>query len=109
MESILLSHPGVRDAVVVGASDRDWGERVHAVIELQDEASVIEPADLRDHCASFLSPAEIPKSMTVVKKLPRDGFGKVKRRQVRDWVHSLAESDTSHGPTVRFAIPLSTD
>ncbi|MCF3642769.1 AMP-binding protein [Rhizobium sp. TRM95111] len=108
VESILLSHPGVRDAVVVGASDRDWGERVHAVIELRDEASVIEPGDLKDHCALFLAPAEIPKSMTVVKTLPRDGFGKLKRRQIRDWVHSLAESGTSHGPTLCRAMPLST-
>ncbi|CAN7454500.1 AMP-binding protein [Pararhizobium sp. LjRoot238] len=84
VEAALLSHPSVLDAVVVGVSDRDWGERVHAVIELLDRDRPIDLEDVKIHCSAQLSAYEVPKSMTIVDKLPRDGFGKVKRRVIRE-------------------------
>ena len=82
IEAALLSHPSVRDVVVVGAPDRDWGEQVHAVVELEDGAPVVDLAALRRHCADQLAAAEMPKGLSIVSTLPRDGFGKVRRRAV---------------------------
>ncbi len=84
VEAALLSHPAVRDVVVVGVSDREWGQRVHAVIELRAGIGDVTLDDLRHHGRVQLAAAELPKSMTVVERLPRDGFGKVRRRAVRD-------------------------
>lgn len=84
VEAALLHHPDIRDAVVVGLPDREWGERVHAVVELRAGTPGVDLAALKAHCASRLSPAETPKGLTVVERLPRDGFGKVKRRAVRE-------------------------
>lgn len=83
VEAAVLACPGVRDVVAVGLSDRDWGQRVHVVVELADPAVPVTLADVRHHCAGLLAAAELPKSLSVVTALPRDGFGKVKRRMVR--------------------------
>jgi bile acid-coenzyme A ligase len=84
IEAALLSHLQVRDVVVVGMPDHEWGERVHAVIEPRDPGAPPDLASLRQHCAGRLSAAEMPKSMTLRPALPRDGFGKVRRRAVRE-------------------------
>ncbi|WP_206077756.1 AMP-binding protein [Aquamicrobium sp. LC103] len=90
IEAVLLAHPDVRDVVVVGMDDREWGERVHAVIEPSEGKNRIELSELKAHCAAHLAPAEVPKSMSVTDRLPRDGFGKVKRRLVRDRMSDFA-------------------
>lgn len=83
VEAAVLSCPGVRDVVAVGLEDRDWGQRVHVVIEPTDAAVPVTLADVRRHCAGLLAADELPKSLSVMPALPRDGFGKVKRRMVR--------------------------
>lgn len=83
IEAVLLSHPAVRDVVVVGLPDREWGEKVHAIVEPVDAAAQLDLAALRHHCAGQLTAAELPKGLTVRPSLPRDGFGKVMRRAVR--------------------------
>jgi bile acid-coenzyme A ligase len=83
IEAALLSYPGVRDVVVIGVSDREWGEKVHAVVEPADAAAHIDLAALRAYCVGQLAAAELPKGLTILPSLPRDGFGKVMRRAVR--------------------------
>jgi len=97
VEAALLSHPAVRDAVVVGIADREWGERVHAVVQLIGDAAP-DLGSLRAHCAAELSPHELPKSLTVMDALPRDGFGKIRRRAIGALLEDEASSpavDTS--------------
>lgn len=84
VEAALLSHPAVRDVVVVGLSDREWGQRIHAVVELRDGVESITLEELRQHGRTQLAPTELPKSMTILDRLPRDGFGKVRRRTIRE-------------------------
>lgn len=83
VEAVVLSCPGVRDVVAVGLDDRDWGQRVHIVIEPAAAAVPVTLDEVRRHCAGLLAADEMPKSLSVVRALPRDGFGKVKRRMVR--------------------------
>lgn len=83
IEAVLLAHPAIRDVVVVGLPDREWGEKVHAVIEPVDAGAPLDLAELRRHCSGQLTAAEQPKSLTMRPALPRDGFGKVMRRAVR--------------------------
>lgn len=92
IEAVLLAHPAVRDVVVVGSPDREWGERIHAVIEPLDPAAPPDLQTLRRHCAGELAAAEIPKALTVVAALPRDGFGKVRRRAVQTRIAAESES-----------------
>lgn len=93
VEAAVLSCPGVRDVVAVGLQDRDWGQRVHVVIEPVDGAAPLTLADVRHHCAALLAADELPKSLSLRPSLPRDGFGKVKRRMVR----AAEEQDAASG------------
>jgi acyl-CoA synthetase (AMP-forming)/AMP-acid ligase II len=91
VESILLGHPSVRDAVVVGVPDERWGEAVHAFVTLSPDASVQE-ADLKLFCKERLVGYKCPKSIQIVTELPKTGIGKIARRLVRDQVHASLSS-----------------
>jgi bile acid-coenzyme A ligase len=92
IEAVLLAHPAIRDVVVFGLADREWGERVHAVVEPMDRAAPPDLAALRPHCAGRLTAMELPRSLTIVAELPRDGFGKVMRRAVRAGVEAQEQA-----------------
>lgn len=83
VEGVLLRHPDVRGAAVVGLPRASGGEDVAAAVELRDGA-VFESAALREFCRESLTPYKVPKRITQVDELPRSLIGKVLRREVRD-------------------------
>ncbi|MGY1723500.1 AMP-binding protein [Blastococcus sp. SYSU DS0533] len=86
VEGVLLAHPLVADAAVVGLPDDEWGERVTAVVEPRPE--VTEPAaleaDLLAHCRRELAGPKVPRRLAFVDALPRNEIGKVSRRGLRE-------------------------
>jgi acyl-CoA synthetase (AMP-forming)/AMP-acid ligase II len=86
VENVLAEHPAVREVCVVGVPDDRWGERVHAVVVLQDEAAV-EPAQLIDFCRGNIADFKAPKSVEVWRsELPKGSTGKIQKRAVLDHV-----------------------
>lgn len=85
IESVLMGHPDVSDAAVVGVPDAQWGEAVHAFVTLSKGASAREP-DLQAFCRERLAGYKRPKVIHLVPELPRTGIGKIARRVVRDTV-----------------------
>lgn len=85
IEGILLCHPAVKEAVVIGVPDDRWGEAVHAVVTLSPGASLLE-ADLIQFCRERLTGYKRPKVFHIVSDLPRTGIGKIARRLMRDQV-----------------------
>jgi acyl-CoA synthetase (AMP-forming)/AMP-acid ligase II len=75
VEDALLSHPAVRDAVVVGVPDPTWGERVAAIVAV-GSASVT-PEELTAHIRPQLAGYKLPRSIQVVDELPRTPTGKI--------------------------------
>ena len=83
VEHVLMGHPQVSEAVVLGMADENWGEAVHAFVTVAPGALVGE-ADLKAFCHERLAGYKRPKVIHIVPELPRTGIGKVARRAVRD-------------------------
>lgn len=86
VEAALQAHPTVLDVAVIGVPDPEWGERVHALVELQAGAAPSPnlEAELIEFCARNLSPQKCPRSVEFVDRLPRSAAGKMQRRLLRD-------------------------
>jgi long-chain acyl-CoA synthetase len=80
VEAALVTHPAVHEAAVVGIADRTWGEVVLAVV-VGDPAA--EPA-LTEHCRVALAGYKQPRRYEFVDALPRNAYGKVLKRELRD-------------------------
>jgi O-succinylbenzoic acid--CoA ligase len=81
VEEVLLSHPAVGDACVVGVTDDEWGEVVCAWIV--PRLGVVELEALDAYVRSRLSASKLPRRYHVEKGIPRNINGKVDRAAVR--------------------------
>jgi bile acid-coenzyme A ligase len=79
VEAVLSEHPGLRDAVVVGLPDPEWGHRVHAIFEPLDPAAPPTDEELRNFVRSRLSGPKVPKTYEAVTRMPRTSAGKINR------------------------------
>lgn len=86
IENLLVTHPKVMDAAVIGAPCPDLGEKVVAVVQPRDMADAgpgLE-ADLRDFLSASLSKIKMPKLFDFRPDLPREANGKLYKRELRD-------------------------
>lgn len=82
VEAVLLAHPGVADAGVIGLPDPDWGQRPVALVRRAAGVMVTE-AELLAHCAARLAAYKVPSAIRWVDALPRNAAGKLLRRALR--------------------------
>jgi long-chain acyl-CoA synthetase len=85
VEQALSSHPAVADIAVVGAPDDLWGEIVVAVI-VPAQGTSLDEAALTAHCRETLAGYKLPRRWMAVEALPRNAYGKVLKRELRDAV-----------------------
>ncbi|MGQ4556185.1 AMP-binding protein [Halobellus sp. GM3] len=93
---VLVSHPDVREAAVVGVPDAEWGERVSALVvperpttpgdpgEQQSGEPAIDRAALLDFARERLAGFKLPQTVAFADSLPRTVSGTVDRSVVRE-------------------------
>ncbi|MCB0628359.1 MAG: long-chain fatty acid--CoA ligase [Lewinella sp.] len=82
VERILLSHPGVHEAVVIGVPDAKWGESGRAFIVKQ---AAVSEQELIDFCVAHLAKFKVPKSVVFLEALPKNDTGKINRQGLKEW------------------------
>jgi len=85
IEAVLNAHPAVVEAAVVGVPDERWGEVCAAFVVVRDEVA---EADLRAFARGRLARFKVPKTFTLVERLPRNSLGKVQKDELVREVHA---------------------
>ena len=100
VERTIEELPGVREAVVFGVPDEEWGETVAAAVEA-DPAAVV-AADVDRHCRERLVRGRCPSRIVVVDALPRTLTGKAVRSRAAALLDPRASAASSgHGTPAR--------
>ena len=84
VEDCLVAHPAVTDVAAVGVPDDDFGSRLRAfVVTSQD----VGEDELKDHVKANLARYKVPREIVFVNELPRNGTGKIMRRELAEREH----------------------
>ncbi len=85
IDEVLIRHPLIADAAVVGVPNEDWGEEIKAVVELKPgvSGSAETTQSILDFARDRLPGFQRPRTIDYVETLPRNAAGKVLRAQVR--------------------------
>ncbi|WP_105257786.1 AMP-binding protein [Pseudoalteromonas sp. T1lg88] len=81
VEDVLVSHPAVFEAAVIGKADERTGEAVHAFITIKQD---VDEQELQAFCREQLTNYKVPKHIHILEELPKSTVGKILRRELRD-------------------------
>jgi fatty-acyl-CoA synthase len=82
VEAVLVSHPAVLEAAVLGVADAKWGETGHAFVSARPGKSVA-PEELRSYARERLAAYKVPSRITLLDEFPRTAAGKIQKHLLR--------------------------
>jgi fatty-acyl-CoA synthase len=89
VESILVTHPAVQEAAVVGMPHEKWGETPHAFVVLKSGARVTEE-ELREFSRTKMAHFKVPAAFTILEELPKTATGKIQKYVLRSGRPAIA-------------------
>lgn len=95
IESVVVEHPGVREAAAVGVMNENEGEIVKIFVVKQDPTLTAEA--LIAHCRQYLTRYKVPKQVEFRDDLPKSNVGKILRRELRDEPRKTPDSQNHKG------------
>ncbi|MFD9002778.1 4-coumarate--CoA ligase family protein [Streptomyces sp. NPDC059582] len=84
LEALLLTHPGIADAAVIGAYNDDGNEVPHAYVVRQQAAADLSEAEVMMYVAERVAPYKRVRQVTFIDGVPRAASGKILRRELRE-------------------------
>ncbi len=85
LERVLLSHPAISEAAVIGVPDEKWGETGHAFLVRKPGMACTE-AEVMDFCKANLAKFKVPKYFTFLGVLPKNDTGKINRKALKEHI-----------------------
>jgi fatty-acyl-CoA synthase len=89
VEGMLLRHPAVLEAAVVGLPDEQWGESPHAFVVLKPNASATDE-ELRLFVRERMAHFKVPRAFHFVPELPKTATGKIQKYVLRGGKAAIA-------------------
>lgn len=106
VERVLLDHPAVSEAAVVGFTDPVLGEKVVAFVVQANEAQATQH-EIRAHCQGHLGAYKVPGRVVFIEQLPRNPAGKVLKTKLRNVELPNSEDEPAPDETANSAIQKS--
>jgi long-chain acyl-CoA synthetase len=86
IEAVLVSHPAVAEAAVIGVTDADLGEEVAAFVSLK-RAQRLSSEELLDYCKEHLARYKYPRQIQILAELPKGPTGKILKSALLEKIH----------------------
>jgi fatty-acyl-CoA synthase len=98
LENVLMAHPSVAEAAVVGVPDERWGERPLAAVVLRADAPPATPDELRAFLSERIPRWQLPERWCYISEVPKTSVGKFKKTTLRDQYAAGALEVTTLAP-----------
>ena len=82
IEAALEAHADINDVAVFGIPDDEWGEAVHAILVLRRGANLSKD-EITAYARTKLAGYKVPRSLSFMDEIPRNGSGKILKRDLR--------------------------
>jgi fatty-acyl-CoA synthase len=97
LENLIMAHPSVSEAAVIGVPDDRWGERPLAAVVLAPGAAPVTPDELRSYLGERVPRWQLPERWTFIDEVPKTSVGKFQKTTLRDRYASGALTVTTLG------------